>query len=278
MDLAHLVRRGRDHVLAADERPLIGHELFRGPGAGDERAGRILERVVHNARAQLHGQDVVHLVLPVFHDAAAEHRDALDVVRLSAPAQFVELAVKLAVERVRHQGAHGLPVLVLPAALHLHIVVCDLLQERLHGEVWVLGAQHDGIDGRARDGPAAFRLAGPLLLLPHKADHHDDDRDDDDQPRPDAVRLFLVVHKDHDRVEAAAAGAAAPVIGAAPAVTASPVIRSARKKACVGVSDGGQTQDRQEDDQDRKAAYSPSLHRYLLPYGQYFTLFFDVWQ
>ena len=137
----------RSHaILTADQRPLIGQEFLRRLGAGDDLARRILDGVIHNARAQLHNEVIVNLVLIVADDAAAQHRNTLHVIGLAVALERIQLTLKLAVQRVRHQRAHGLPLLVLPAVLHLDISIGYLFQEFLRREVRIFFLQLRGVD------------------------------------------------------------------------------------------------------------------------------------
>ncbi len=164
-----------------DQRPLIGQN-FSAVLEPETTSPVASLTVYYNARAQLHNEVIVNLVLIVADDAAAQHRNTLHVIGLAVALERIQLTLKLAVQRVRHQRAHGLPLLVLPAVLHLDISIGYLFQEFLRREVrsfssapWVDRAFIRRYS--ARRSSAAGRTAAALFVLTVQAGNNNDDDD-----------------------------------------------------------------------------------------------------
>ena len=214
-------------ALRADKRPFVGQEFFRRLASAYNGARFIRNSVIHNARVHNRRDDIVLFILPETGQIHAEHGNALDVIRLPVPDERLKLVTHLVEERVRHAGAHLIPLFVLPAILHADVQIADLLLHGLFGEVGVklleLRDRHREHGTRCA---GIHRTAAVTSLCSFAAEGNEQDNGQDDQGGP-KIPLVIVI---------AAADIAAAVIVAAP-VTAAPVTAAPiASSAIVGVA------------------------------------------
>lgn len=102
----------------ANHRPLIGHKFFTFGITAHHIACGAVDCVVRDPCRQADDQIVVLLILVELFQGDTHDRNPLNAVNLAARNKLLQLAPHLVIKIIRQAGAHRLPILRFPSALH----------------------------------------------------------------------------------------------------------------------------------------------------------------